>query len=103
MKKTENDILLEDLIAYIKKNTSGLSHIQISNLLFAITNAIDRTISAEGFTKIQSLDESSEQILSNGIKFTRLKNAIDEKRKEKRLGWGTSDTAESNRRGSKYS
>jgi hypothetical protein len=103
MKKTENDILLEDLIVYIKKNTSGLSHIQISNLLYAITNAIDRTISADGFTKIQSLDESSEQILCNGIKFTRLKNAIDEKRKEKRMGWGTSDTAESNRRGSKYS
>jgi hypothetical protein len=103
MKKTENDILLEDLIAYIKKNTSGLSHIQISNLLFAITNAIDRTINADGFTAIKSLDESSEQILSNGIKFTRLKNAIDEKRKEKRLGWGTSDTAERERRGSKYS
>lgn len=102
MKKTENDILLEDLIVYIKKNTSGLSHIQISNLLYAITNAIDRTISADGFTKIQSLDESSEQIILNGIKFTRLKNAIDEKRKEKRLGWGTSDSGLLNRRGSHH-
>lgn len=103
MKKTENDILLEDLIVYIKKNTSGLSHIQISNLLYAITNAIDRTISDKTCMIVTALDENSQQILSNGIKFTRLKNAIDEKRKEKRLGWGTSDTAESNRRGSKYS